>query len=223
MTIPALAPIIDLWSTLVVWLCLHAVISCNASNITLRALHFIIMAVLQIFLPILQSLGCPIDLPAVAIPKDIHTLCGHGFLETKIKRTVCCPHCFSLYPENAVPAECSWKKSPQAKKCGEKLLKDCHTWHGIKQVPWTYFTTQDFHSWLSFFLSWPEIEDYLKQSFQKSGKTFHPGDTMRDITDSPFWQSLLGFLCFGYHPIFGIHIDWFNPFTNKISGKFQWL
>jgi methionyl-tRNA synthetase len=205
---------------LVVWLCLHAGISRNASNTTLRALRFIIMAMLQIFLVILHSFGCHVDLPSLAIPKDIRTILKQGFLKTKIQRTVCCPSCFFLYPEDAVPAECSWKKSPRARKCGEKLLKNRHTRRGIKQVPRTYFTTQDFESWLSFFLSRPEIEDYLEQSFQKSKKTFHSGNTMRDISDSPFWQSQLGFLRFRYHLIFGIYIDWFNPFTNKIAGKF---
>jgi hypothetical protein len=42
---------------------------------------------------------------------------------------------------------------------------------------------------------------------------------MNDIQDSPAWDDLQGFQQSPYHLLFGIYIDWFNPYTNKIAGK----
>ncbi|KAG9226079.1 hypothetical protein CCMSSC00406_0004990 [Pleurotus cornucopiae] len=42
---------------------------------------------------------------------------------------------------------------------------------------------------------------------------------MWDIYDSPAWESLRGFLLSPYHLVFGMYVDWLNPFTNKIAGK----
>ena len=43
--------------------------------------------------------------------------------------------------------------------------------------------------------------------------------TMKDIHDGPAWKNLRAFLLSPYHLVFGIYVDWFNPFTNKIAGK----
>jgi hypothetical protein len=45
------------------------------------------------------------------------------------------------------------------------------------------------------------------------------GADMHDIQDSPAWQDLTGLFPTPYHLVFGIYIDWYNPFTNKIAGK----
>jgi len=34
---------------------------------------------------------------------------------------------------------------------------------------------------------------------------------------------LTGFFSTPYHLVFGIYIDWYNPFTNKIAGKLMLL
>ncbi|RDB18249.1 hypothetical protein Hypma_000606 [Hypsizygus marmoreus] len=61
----------------------------------------------------------------------------------------------------------------------------------------------------------------LRETFHR--RMNHPpagfGATMGDIQDSPAWGDLYGFQQTPYHLVFGIYIDWFNPFTNKIAGK----
>ncbi|KAF8229787.1 hypothetical protein L208DRAFT_1284806, partial [Tricholoma matsutake] len=40
-----------------------------------------------------------------------------------------------------------------------------------------------------------------------------------NIQGSPAWNDILGFFQSPYHLLFGIYVDWYNPHTNKISGK----
>ncbi|KAF9488002.1 hypothetical protein BDN71DRAFT_1485180 [Pleurotus eryngii] len=68
-------------------------------------------------------------------------------------------------------------------------------------VPHCLYMTQSFKAWLKFFLSSP------------------PDERMHGIHDSPAWESLRAFLHSSFHLIFGMYINWFNPFTNKIAGK----
>ncbi|KAF8234899.1 hypothetical protein L208DRAFT_1259835, partial [Tricholoma matsutake] len=72
-----------------------------------------------------------------------------------------------------------------------------------------------------FLLSSKVIEDSLHETFNHHRShppaAFHAN--MNDIQDSPAWDDLQGFLQSPYHLLFGIYIDWFNPYTNKISGK----
>ena len=83
------------------------------------------------------------------------------------------------------------------------------------------YTTQSFDSWLKFFLSRKTIEDSLKStSSQRKGRAFAPFDSnMADVQDSPAWKDIHGPEDSPYNLTFGIYIDWFNPFTNKIAGK----
>ena len=88
-------------------------------------------------------------------------------------------------------------------------------------VPHSLYTTQSFDSWLESFLSQKIIEQGLKETFQQyinNPPTAFCG-TMKDIHDSPAWKNLRAFLLSPYHLVFGIYVDWFNPFSNKIAGK----
>jgi hypothetical protein len=64
------------------------------------------------------------------------------------------------------------------------------------------------------------IETSLEEAFRKhaDNPTIFGAD-MNDIQDSPAWRDLQGFFQSPRNLIFGIYIDWFNPFTNKIAGN----
>ena len=86
-------------------------------------------------------------------------------------------------------------------------------------VPRRLYSTQSFDSWLRFFLSRQIIEDALDESFrQRRNSTAALGGDMHDVHDSPAWRDLTGLFSTARHLVFGLYIDWFNPFTNKIAG-----
>jgi hypothetical protein len=84
-------------------------------------------------------------------------------------------------------------------------------------APVRQLTTQDFDAWIKFFLSRPDIETALSQSY--AARPHVPGQTMHDIWESPAWQTLGAFSTTPGNLTFSYYIDWFNPFLNKISGK----
>ncbi|KAJ6474508.1 hypothetical protein DFH09DRAFT_1109599 [Mycena vulgaris] len=69
----------------------------------------------------------------------------------------------------------------------------------------------------------PQIEEQLEKTFQKdqARQNAPQVDVMRDIQDSPAWRSLGNYLLSRYHLVFGFHIDWFNLYTNKITGSLE--
>ena len=69
-----------------------------------------------------------------------------------------------------------------------------------------------------YFLSCQIIEDALDESFQqRRNSTAALGGDMNDVHDSPAWRDLTGLFSTARHLVFGLYIDWFNPFTNKIA------
>lgn len=82
-------------------------------------------------------------------------------------------------------------------------------------MPCRLYSTQDFESWLEFFLSWPGIEDLIDKSYSHKPSP----DVMHSIWDSPAWRSLGTFSTTPGNLTFSCYIDWFNPLLNKIAGK----
>lgn len=206
------------------WLTLSAGVSRNTANTVLVALRFIFDVVFRAIHTALTTAGISVGhISGIALPSDVRTLYKHGNLEPELIRTPCCPKCYTQYPGGTLLNHCSWKRSPWAKQCGEELYQHRHTKDGPKRVPRCLYTSQSFPSWLTWFLSRPRIDECLHQTFtqHQNPPQPHPGRRMYDIFDSPAWESLRGYLLTAYHLVFGMYIDWFNPFTNKISGKFN--
>jgi hypothetical protein len=76
--------------------------------------------------------------------------------------------------------------------------------------------TQEFDSWLEWFLSRKSIEDYLAKTFQSTPAA--DGEEMHDLQDSPRWKNLKSVGKDKYNLVFGVYIDWFNPRGNRIAG-----
>lgn len=218
----AISPVIQLCCVFVAWLTLHGGVSRKIANTTLQSLHFILATTIQLLFGALHTSGYDVQPPSFDLPKDIRTIYSQG-LEPIIIDTPCCPKCYKSYPANAIPETCTWRRSPRARICGAELWKERRTRKGGKHVPKCHFRTQSFDSWLCFFLSRPEIEDHLEQSFIRNYNWFqgvHTGP-MHDIQDSPAWRSPGNYLLSRYHLVFSFYIDWFNPFTNKIADEFS--
>jgi hypothetical protein len=204
---------------LATWLHLRAGVSRSVANTTLQAIHLIISTTLQIVEAVLFSSGINIKLSNIKIPRDIRTAYTHHFTEPDIIRTACCPTCFSLY-SSPIPYKCQWKESPRSRPCNTDLWKRKNTPKGPKMVPRRLYTTQSFDSWIRFFLSRPIIVDSLEETARRC--TNNPpafGAEMRDIQDSPAWRDVTGHLFNPHRLVFGLYVDWFNPFTNKVAGK----
>ena len=77
------------------------------------------------------------------------------------------------------------------------------------------YSTQDFNSWLEFFLSRPGIEDLINKSYDH----LHSLNVMCTIWDSPAWHSLGLFTTTRGNLTFAYFINWFNPLLNKTVGK----
>jgi hypothetical protein len=77
------------------------------------------------------------------------------------------------------------------------------------------FNTQEFDSWLEWFLSRKSIEDYLAKTFQSTPAA---GEEMHDLQDSPQWKNLKSVGKDKYNLVFGVYIDWFNPRGNRMAG-----
>ena len=86
---------------------------------------------------------------------------------------------------------------------------------GPHHVPCCLYSTQDFESWLKFFLSWPGIEELIDKSYSHEPSL----DVMHSIWDSPAWPSLGTFSTTPGNLTFSCYIDWFNPLLNKTAGK----
>ncbi|KAF9058421.1 hypothetical protein BDP27DRAFT_1432859 [Rhodocollybia butyracea] len=191
--------IVNLCCTLVIWLNLTAGVSRNTANIILKVLQLILSTTFNIVeVALTSNLGVNAKLPAVHIPQDIRTayhICGNI---------------------GTLPWRCGWKESPGARVCGAELWRRQRFGHRSKWVPKTLYNTQNFESWLHFFLSRKTTEAYLESAFLHTPAAF--GAEMHDCQDSPAWKDLHNYLSNRYHLVFSLYIDWFNPYTNKIAG-----
>jgi len=126
-------------------------------------------------------------IPTCPVPYDVHTAMSSLLIKPQIIQNICCPRCFYHYPLNSLNETYTWKETPQSRKCGERLWTRCLTRSGPKVIPHRLYTTQDFKSWLEFFLSYLGIEDLIDLSYQH-----HSLETkvMDDIWDSPVWHSM---------------------------------
>ncbi|KIY61700.1 hypothetical protein CYLTODRAFT_477169 [Cylindrobasidium torrendii FP15055 ss-10] len=202
------------------WMNLRAGLSREAANTLLRGLRLIIWTVISLVFNAFQSsaVGLNINISPLQpqLPTDIRSAYSHGGFDAVIEQTVCCPTCFSLFCR-PFPERCYWKQTPRAWKCDTPLWKTQNTSRGTKEVPVCVYVTQKFDVWLEFFLGRKDIEDALIRTHAHTPPA--PGETMSDVFDSPAWANLRSYRRSPYHLVFGLYIDWFNPYTNKIAGK----
>ncbi|KAJ3917664.1 hypothetical protein F5877DRAFT_44216 [Lentinula edodes] len=165
------------------------------------------------------TLGVKVNFSKLKIPQDIRSTFNQlEGCEPEIIRTISCPTCYKQYVTAPFPIQCDWKESPRSRACNTELWRIQRFGKQSKSVPKTLYNTQNFHSWLSFFLMRRSIEDHLETTFQRKPAAF--GADVHDYQDSPAWKDLQEYFNTRYNLAFGLYIDWFNPFTNKIAGMY---
>ncbi|KZV79464.1 hypothetical protein EXIGLDRAFT_632019 [Exidia glandulosa HHB12029] len=147
---------------------------------------------------------------------DVRTAMKHLSIDPVIVRSVCCPKCFASYALDDIPEFCTWRARRRCRPCGEPLTatRSTHS-QGPITVPRRLYSVQSFRSWLEWFLSRPDIEDLLEQSWAHQPSD----DSMRSTWDSPAWRSLGNFSTTRGNLTFSLFYDSFNPLHNKIAGK----
>lgn len=203
------------------WSYVNGGVSREYVNKALQVIRYIMHAVL----PIVQSCvglqtGKSLQIPAITLPKDVRTAYTRYFVEPVFTRTMCCPRCYYQYPgpQQDIPLKCVFKFAEDSPPCNEDLWRRCRGKEGY--LPRCLFTAQSFDAWLTVFLSRKVVDDALYETFQKALKrSSHPVEmVMRDLQDSPMWRSLYGRPSSPYKLVFGLYVDWFNMFGNKIGG-----
>ncbi|KAJ3979392.1 hypothetical protein F5890DRAFT_1421407 [Lentinula detonsa] len=209
---------------LTAWLTLYAGLSQADANIVLKAIQLILTTTLKLVNQALRYAGFPVEKASsllVPLPIDIRTVYSRNEMDTDLNRIFLCPTCFSQYKLDAQVEVCSFKHSPRARNaCNTKLWTYRLVQGQLKRIPKCIYTTTSLRSWLKGMLQRPTIDQSLRDSFEKA-QNFHPtpGATMRDISESPFWESIRGYRQSEYHLVFASYIDWFNPLGNKAAGK----
>lgn len=205
-----------MFTILIVWLSLEAGLSRYASNIALKSVALILNLLFEL---VSSSLKSQFDITVTftgssfTFSRDLRTACKHLDIEPDILRTGICPKCFRTIDSTAFD-KCTWKASPRSAQCNAELFSKRLDVDGEK-IPNLFYYKQSFASWIQFFLSRPDIEEMLT----KTHAHMPQGPNMHNLHDSPAWAELRDFLKTKYNLVFGIFMDWFNPFTNKIAGN----
>ncbi|MBW0469316.1 hypothetical protein O181_009031 [Austropuccinia psidii MF-1] len=171
------------------------------------------------------------------IPQDVRTVVKKFDLMPQLHQYVCCPKCYSSYDIETAPLECQYKNFPTSLPCGVFLFHPIRFTRPLphikrismhysrpqrnhqKRRPFSLYVTQDFTNWLRWFVPQAEksIEDW-KEALITTSNDIH------DYQQSPAWEALYPQLQQNPNSTtlklaFSLFTDWFNPLSNKASGK----
>lgn len=191
----------------------------NHCNLILKCLRAILLMVAEMHDSRARFLARDNFETPVTLPTALHYL---GLLDS-FDLYVVCPACWATYKESPavlVPDNCM-AVNIDGVLCGENLFKQRHRGNRTWRKPRHRFSHQPLESWLARFLSRPDIESMIEStapSVQSTctdiwGATYFsdfPGNGEPNFFSCPTDELQLAFLI--YH-------DFYNPFSNKQSGK----
>ena len=171
------------------------------------------------------------------IPHTISTLKDRLCISPAIIKNICCKKCFSLYEykphSQHSTAQSGFKTYTQRLTCnsielgqyGRRGVCGGNLWtptqQHTKQHPEKMFFHQSLKEWLGRQLLWPGYEDLLDSHLYQSQNTT---SEYNDIWDGKMWKNFKGidgssFTKKSGNLIFGLYLDWVDPFGHKILGK----
>ncbi|KAJ3535310.1 hypothetical protein NM688_g6997 [Phlebia brevispora] len=169
-------------------------------------------------------------------PRDLRQVRNIFRLEPKITTYATCPKCCCLYPPTfctatgvpKYPATCTWRY-PRYKKeqtCGQVLVEFGAGRPFSVDKPIRPFAYRPLPDFISHLLSRPEVEAHLEQPLS----TEAPTRVLEDLSHSPLILEALRQhqghckVPAADRPLYlvwGLCVDWFNPYGNKIAGAKQ--
>ena len=204
--------------TIAVWLHLTCGLSRANADRLMKAIHLLVSLAIN-FAHLLVKIQHPNvalqTLQTPLIPHDVRTAITILSLDPNIIRSICCPKCYSKYSLSHLPEICGRRETAHSQPCGAEVWTTRSTRSGPRRVPCRLYSTQNFNSWLEFFLSRLGIEDLIDKSYNHNPSP----NIMHTIWDSPSWRSLGLFTTTHGNLTFAYFINWFNPLLNKTAGK----
>lgn len=157
------------------------------------------------------------------IPITLPTALHYLSLQDHLDIYVVCPTCSSTFkddPDSNIPNQCTFVDVDGA-ICKTELFKHHHRGNRTWRKPIRRFSHQPLESWLSRFLNQPGIEEKLESVSPT------PQDACTDVWGASF---LANFPASGEDNFFNapveelrlaflVYHDFFNPYSNKVSGK----
>lgn len=162
-------------------------------------------------------------------PHDLRSVRKAFDVEAKTLTYAACPECSCTYSPQMdgnvaiYPSSCTWKEFPKSQPCGEPLVDSRIVEGESIRYPKVPFVVQDFDAFVANLLSRPGVEEALDM-----GTVILERDELADIKEGSGVNDLLGpdgqpFLDgikrSELRLAWSLSVDWFNPHTNKISGK----
>ena len=166
-------------------------------------------------------------------PADPDIAIKHFHLDGKSVIYAVCPNgkCHQTYrptfegdsPIPIYPKHCTHKEYWNGAQCGERLTRPQCLKNIDVEVPIKTFVSFDFKDWFAGLLSRPGYEECMDSAWQSNASE---DGIMRDIFDGEYVRNFKGhdgrsFSLGGEegHYVFSLCVDFFNPYTNKQSGK----
>ncbi|MBW0506696.1 hypothetical protein O181_046411 [Austropuccinia psidii MF-1] len=210
-------------------------IFCNISKENCRSARNFLLQI------VLASQNTPST--SFTLAQDPRTLIKIALPDFKIRKTVYCTNCYSLYPTIDIPWKCTYKETTRCSPCDNDLFCTQSSFRSVQSkgssmlhpyrmttndlahisIPRGYYVTQSMDSWIRWFLAFEGIEDAIESWAQEVHSS--SDETIGDIQKGTGWKELSWAstsetgstlnLCFS------LFVDWFNPRNNKLAGKQQ--
>lgn len=199
-------------------------------NVSIHRCNDFVLPTLRAILREQQTqLGHPDEFIDVAdgIPGSIQSVISFLGIRPRLHSYICCRNCFTSYPKDDHPTDCTHQRAPDLPACGRPLFTERKKKGRVVSEPERTLHFQDFKHWLGQLLCRPDMEDLLDRDVYDTGAC---EGQLLDIWDGEVLQNFSGpdgarFVSMKPHKtgklelVFAICMDNFNPFFNKAGGK----